>query len=196
MTQRQFGGDRVPEPVAVNAHHPLLMNGYGAFELAFRALAQGSGAAQGAGRDEGGGDGRLPVVPRLRLVAEPGRRGDRGAAARPAPLPRERRLRRDDEKLVLEYAEGISKTPAEVPDELFDAPAGALRRGADRGADLRGRDREPALALQRGARDRVAGLLGGRRLRRAGAQPQPANRLKQALSGVDMDHGGRALARV
>jgi len=34
-SRRRFAG-RLPEPVAVYAHHPLLMNGYGAFELAFQ----------------------------------------------------------------------------------------------------------------------------------------------------------------
>lgn len=33
--QRQLGGDRVPEPVTVGAHHPLLMGGYGGLEFAF-----------------------------------------------------------------------------------------------------------------------------------------------------------------
>ncbi len=32
-TRRQFG--RVPEPLAVVAHHPWLSKGYGAFEMAF-----------------------------------------------------------------------------------------------------------------------------------------------------------------
>ena len=34
IARRRFGG-KLPEPVRVNAHHPLLMNGYGALELAF-----------------------------------------------------------------------------------------------------------------------------------------------------------------
>ena len=119
MTQRQFGGDKVPEPVAINAHHPLLMNGYGAFELAFqrsrkvperlKALAEMKAAAMV------GCEWCLDFGSYLSLES-----GVTERQLQELPRFRDSDAFDDDEKLVLEYAEGISKTPADVSDELFE----------------------------------------------------------------------------
>ena len=119
ISRRQLGGDKVPEPVTVYAHDPLLMGGYGAFELAFersrkaparlKALAEMKAAAVAGcewcldfgswlSRESGVTEKQLAELPRFR----------------------ESDAFTDDEKLVLEYAEGISKTPVDVTDELFE----------------------------------------------------------------------------
>ena len=119
MTQRQFGGDRVPEPVEINAHHPLLMNGYGALELAFQRSRKAPA--------------RLKVLAEMKAAAMVGcpwcldfgsylslESGVTEEQLRELPRFRESDAFDDEEKLVLEYAEGISKTPAEISDELFE----------------------------------------------------------------------------
>jgi AhpD family alkylhydroperoxidase len=119
ISRRQLGGDKLPEPVTVYAHDPLLMGGYGAFELAFersrkaparlKALAEMKAAAVAGcewcldfgswlSRESGVTEKQLAELPRFR----------------------ESDAFTDDEKLVLEYAEGISKTPVNVTDELFE----------------------------------------------------------------------------
>jgi AhpD family alkylhydroperoxidase len=117
IAERQTG--KLPEPFAVQAHHPLLMNGYGAFELAFKyskrapeklkALAELKAAALAGcewcldfgswlARDVGITEQQLRDLPRFR----------------------ESDAFTDDERLVLEYAEGITRTPVEVSDELVE----------------------------------------------------------------------------
>jgi AhpD family alkylhydroperoxidase len=117
-TRRQFG--RMVDPVSVYAHTPTLLAGYGAFE-------------QATGRQH-----RVPE--RLKVLAE-----TRAAAvvscefcvdiashiAREAgvseaqllAMPHYRESEEFDalEKLVLDYASAISRTPAHVGDELFAA---------------------------------------------------------------------------
>jgi AhpD family alkylhydroperoxidase len=125
ISERMSGG-KLPEPVTVNAHHPLLMHGYGAFELAFqrshkapeklKALAECKAAALAGCEwclDFGSVVAREAGVTEQQLRALPGFR-DSDAFD-------------EDEKLVLEYAEGISRTPVDVPDELFER----LRRRFD-----------------------------------------------------------------
>jgi 4-carboxymuconolactone decarboxylase len=118
IAKRRAGGGRLPEPVAIQGHHPRMMNGYGAIELAFA------------------GSHRVPE--RLKLLAELkagatagcewcldyGSWLARGAGIseeqlRSLPTYRESELFDADERLVIEYAEGISRTPVDVPDELF-----------------------------------------------------------------------------
>jgi AhpD family alkylhydroperoxidase len=119
IAQQQMGGERVPEPVTVNAHHPLLMSGYGGLEFAFerskkaprklKNLAEMKAAAVAGCEwclDFGSWLSRQSGVTEEQL--------------RDLPRFRESDAFSDDEKLVLEYAEGISKTPIDVPDELFD----------------------------------------------------------------------------
>lgn len=126
IARRKAGGDRVPEPVAIQSHHPSLQRGYSMFELAF---------------------GRADEVPaRLKMLAELKAgavcgcewcmdygswlaRGEGISEEQLRALPnfRESDLFDESEKLVLEYAEGISRTPVEVGDELF----GRLRERFD-----------------------------------------------------------------
>ncbi|MET0957705.1 MAG: carboxymuconolactone decarboxylase family protein [Solirubrobacterales bacterium] len=117
LARRKSGG-KLPEPIAVQGHNPGLMNGYGAFELAF------AGAKRAPER--------LKMLMELKAGAIVGcewcmdygswlARGEGISEAQLRALPsfRESELFDSDEKLVLEYAEGISRTPVEVSDELF-----------------------------------------------------------------------------
>jgi AhpD family alkylhydroperoxidase len=118
IARRQTGG-KLAEPVALMAHGPLLMNAYGGLEMAFE---------------------RSKRAPRkLRLLAElkasalcgcewcmdfgswlaRSKAGITEEQLRELPRFRDSDAFDEDEKLVLEYAEGISRTPVEVPDEVF-----------------------------------------------------------------------------
>jgi AhpD family alkylhydroperoxidase len=115
-TRRKYG--RVVEPVRVLAHHPTVMLGYGAFELAteratrvpdrLKALGEMK-AAQLAGcewcLDFGSALSRVHGITddELRDLLDY-RASDRFDEV---------------ETLVLDYAAGMSRTPVEVPDELF-----------------------------------------------------------------------------
>jgi 4-carboxymuconolactone decarboxylase len=108
----------VLEPVRIYAHHPLLMTGYGALEEATRrshrvperikALAE-MRAAMLAGC-EWCLDFGSSVALQSGLSEE-----------QLAELPTYRDSERFDEveRLVLDYASGMSRTPVDVPDELF-----------------------------------------------------------------------------
>lgn len=115
-TRRQVG--RMVDPVAVYAHAPSLLAGYGAFEQAtarqkrvperLKALAELKAAAvvncefcvdiaSWLARDAGIGEAQMMALPRYRESEE-----------------------FDElEKLVLDYACAISRTPTQVGDELF-----------------------------------------------------------------------------
>src|SRR4051794_4755864 len=118
VAKRQSGG-KLPEPFAIQAHAPGLLRGYGFLELSFmrsrrapenlKALAElkasaicgcewcmdyGSWLAQ---HEAGVTEEQLRELPRFR----------------------ESDAFDDEERLVLEYAEGISRTPVDVSDELF-----------------------------------------------------------------------------
>ncbi len=54
----------------------------------------------------------------------------------------------DVDKLILEYATAISRTPVEVSDELFDRSACAFRQRPTRRADPHHHARQPSGALQ------------------------------------------------
>jgi alkylhydroperoxidase family enzyme len=117
--KRQTGGGRMPEPVLIQSHAPLLMHGYGAFETAFakskhapeklKALAELKAAALAgcewcmdfgswlAKNESGVTEQQLRALPNFRDSDE----------------------FTEDEKLVLEYAEAMTRTPVDVPDELF-----------------------------------------------------------------------------
>jgi alkylhydroperoxidase family enzyme len=117
---RNKSGGTLPEPFAVQAHHPRLMNGYGAFEWAF----MGSDHAPE----------KLKSLMELKAAALAGcewcmdfgswlSRKTTGVTERQLqelPSFRESDAFDEDEKLVLEYAECITRTPVEVPDELFE----------------------------------------------------------------------------
>ena len=109
----------MPEPVAVNAHHPLLMSGYGGLEFAFERSKKAPK--------------KLKMLAEIKAAAMAGCEwcldfgswlvrggGVTEEQLRDLPRYRESDAFTDDEKLVLEYAEGISKTPIDVPDELFE----------------------------------------------------------------------------
>jgi AhpD family alkylhydroperoxidase len=118
MTRREFG--RMMDPVAVYAHAPGLMAGYGMFEQAtarqkrvparLKALAVLKAAsvvncefcvdiASSLAREAGIGETQMLALPRHRESAEFD----------------------ETEKLVLDYAGAISRTPARVSQELFAA---------------------------------------------------------------------------
>ena len=116
---QQLGGGRVPEPVTVNAHHPLLMSGYSGLEFAFERSRKAPK--------------KLKLLVEMKAAAVAGCEWclDYGSWLSRHGGVTEEQLRdlyrfreceafSDDEKLVVEYAEGISKTPIDVPDELFE----------------------------------------------------------------------------
>lgn len=117
VAERMTG--KVPEPIAVQAHHPLLMNGHGAFELAFqrsrklpeklKTLAELKAAALA------GCEWCIDIGSSLARKA-----GVTEDQLRELPRFRDSEAFSPDEKLVLEYAEGITRTPVEVPGEVFD----------------------------------------------------------------------------
>ncbi len=118
LSRRRFG--EVAEPLTVMAHHPRLLLGYGMFELAFE---------------------RSNLVDRhrkslvvLKAATMVGCEFciDIGSALSRAEGVTQEQLRdlpnfeRSEafsllEKLVLRYVAAVTRTPADVPDELFDA---------------------------------------------------------------------------
>ena len=116
--RRQYG--KVPEPVAVTAHAPLLLAGYSAFEMATQRSRRV--------------DARLKELAELKVAALVGCEWclDFGAmlAARgdlPADQVRDLNRHRESEhfnereRLVLDYAEAMTRTPVEVDDALVSA---------------------------------------------------------------------------
>ncbi len=117
LAKRRVGG-KLPEPVAVQGHHSRLMCGYGALEMAF------------------GGASEAPEKLKLLIELKAGAivgcewcldygswlASDAGISEdqlRAIPAFRESELFDADEKLVLEYAEAISRTPVSVSEHLF-----------------------------------------------------------------------------
>jgi alkylhydroperoxidase family enzyme len=123
---RQMGGT-LGEPVRLMAHSPLLMHGYGGLEMAFQRSKRVPK--------------RLMLLAELKAGALCGcewcmdygswlamrQGGVSNEQLRELPRFRDSAAFSDEEKLVLEYAEGISRTPVDVPDELFER----LRRRFD-----------------------------------------------------------------
>ncbi|HKH40369.1 MAG TPA: carboxymuconolactone decarboxylase family protein [Solirubrobacterales bacterium] len=119
MARRQMDGT-LGEPIRLMAHSPLLMHGYGGFEMAFQRAKRAPK--------------RLLLLAELKASALCGcewcmdygswlahhEAGITDEQLRELPRFRESDAFNEDEKLVLEYAEGISRTPVEVPDELFE----------------------------------------------------------------------------
>jgi AhpD family alkylhydroperoxidase len=125
IAKRQTDG-KLAEPVALMAHSPLLMNAYGGFEMAFERSKR-------APRN-------LKLLVELKASALCGcewcmdfgswlanESGITEEQLRELPNFRDSDAFDEDEKLVLEYAEGISRTPVAVPDEVFER----LRRRFD-----------------------------------------------------------------
>jgi 4-carboxymuconolactone decarboxylase len=117
IARRKTDG-RLPEPLALMAHSPLIMQGYGGFELAFErakraprkllALAELKASALA---------GCEWCMDFGSLVAQ--EQGVSEEQLRALPAFRDSDAFSDEEKLVLEYTEGISRTPVEISDELF-----------------------------------------------------------------------------
>ena len=118
MSRRDYG--KVPEPVEVAAHHPGILRGYGMFEWE-------TGRAKTV-------DAKLKELAAIKAAALIGCEFciDIGSAIgaksgitpeQLADLPRYRESDRFDEteRLVIDYAAAMTATPAEIPDELFDA---------------------------------------------------------------------------
>jgi 4-carboxymuconolactone decarboxylase len=118
IAKRQSKG-KLPEPFAVQAHHPRLMNGYGAFELAFLHSHRAPK--------------KLKLLVELKAAALCGCEWcmDYGSwlsnhttditedQLRELPRFRESEAFNEEERLVLEYAECITRTPVDVSDDLF-----------------------------------------------------------------------------
>lgn len=114
---RKFGG-MVPEPVTLMAHRPLLLHAYSGLELAFERSHKAPE--------------NLKALAEMKAAAVAGCEWclDFGSWLSLKSGVTERQLRElgeyrtsdaftEDEKLVIEYAEAISQTPANVSDELF-----------------------------------------------------------------------------
>ena len=119
LPRRRFG--EVAEPLAVMAHHPKLLLGYGMFELAFersnlvdehlKSLAVLKAATMVGCEfciDIGSVLSRADGVTEEQLRELPA--FEQSEAFSPLAL----------EKLVLRYAAAATRTPADVPEELFD----------------------------------------------------------------------------
>ena len=119
MARRKTGGERVPEPILLMSHAPLMMHGYAGLEEAF-------------GRSKHAPE-KLKALAELKAAALAGcewcmdfgswlAKNESGVTEeqlRALPNFRDSDAFTEDEKLVLEYAEGISRTPVDVPDEVF-----------------------------------------------------------------------------
>jgi AhpD family alkylhydroperoxidase len=127
VSRRRFG--HVIGPLAVIAHHPLLLAGYSAFELALERSDRI--------------DPRLRELGALRAATMTGCPFciDFGSAHLAELGFTQEKLRQittwrdsdafsEDERLVLDYAEAMTATPVEVTDELFDG----LRNSFDEAA--------------------------------------------------------------
>lgn len=119
IAKRQSGGT-MPEPFEIMAHAPGMLRGYGIFELAFmrskrapenlKALVELKAAAL-AGCEWCMDFGSWIATHESGVTEE---------QLRELPNFRDSSAFSEDEKLVLEYAEGITRTPVDVPDEVFD----------------------------------------------------------------------------
>ena len=121
---KRMSGGTLPEPVALMAHSPVLMHGYSGFELAFKRAKHAPE--------------KLLALAELKAAALAGcewcmdfgswlARNESGVTEeqlRALPSFRESDQFDEDEKLVLEYAEAITRTPVDVPDELFERMRG------------------------------------------------------------------------
>jgi 4-carboxymuconolactone decarboxylase len=115
--RRTYG--ELPAPTAVFAHHPRILCGYGAMETAFEHSNKV--------------DPRLKVLAELKAATVAGcewcidfgswlsrKSGLSDEELRALPHFRDADVFSDEDKLVLEYADAMTRTPVEVPDELFD----------------------------------------------------------------------------
>jgi alkylhydroperoxidase family enzyme len=115
---KRTSGGKLPEPFALQAHHPKLLYGYTGLEFAFMHSHRAPA--------------KLTLLAELKASALAGCEWcmDFGSwlaksevteqQMRELPNFRESAAFDEEEKLVLEYAECISRTPVDVPDELFE----------------------------------------------------------------------------
>jgi AhpD family alkylhydroperoxidase len=116
QARRSIG--KVPEPFAVTAHHRKLFLGYGGFEMAVERSHEV--------------DERLKALGEMKAALMAGcefcidigtfisyRAGVTERQLRELPSYRDSDAFTDLEKLVIEYAEGMTSTPVRVSDELF-----------------------------------------------------------------------------
>lgn len=117
QTRRQFG--RVLEPIKVKAHAPSVLLGYGAFELATKRSThvdeRTKELAVLKAAQLGGCEWCLDVSTSLLRS-----HGVTDEEMRAVLDYRSSDVLSDRDKLVLEYAEGMTRTPIDVPDELFE----------------------------------------------------------------------------
>jgi AhpD family alkylhydroperoxidase len=124
MTKRDYG--KVMEPLEITAHHPGILRGYGAFEWETERAKTVPTKLKDLGATKAavmiGCEFCIDIASALSTKA--------GVTAEQlADLPRYRESDRFDEleKLVLDYAVAMTKTPTDVSDELFEQ----LRRHFD-----------------------------------------------------------------
>ncbi len=119
VAKRIMGGDEPPEPVEAQANHPRIMKGISALEMAFMYSHKTPDKLKHLMMLKAGAVSGCPWCLDFgsSISAELGITEDQ---LRALPQFRDSDLFDEDEKLVLEYAEGISRTPVEVSDELFD----------------------------------------------------------------------------
>jgi 4-carboxymuconolactone decarboxylase len=116
-SRRQTG--TVVDPVKVFAHHPTILAGYGAFEMAAKRSHRVDERLKHLGETRAamlaGCEWCLDFASGISEEA-----GVTEDDLRDLPTYRSSDRFSDTEKLVLDYATGISRTPVDVPDELFD----------------------------------------------------------------------------
>jgi AhpD family alkylhydroperoxidase len=118
IAKRDYG--KLPEPIEVAAHHPGILRGYGVFEWETgRASSVSDRLKDLAGTKAAAMVGCEFCIDIGSAVA----RKAGVTAEQLADLPRYRESDHFDEteKLVLDYAVGMTSTPAHVSDELFEA---------------------------------------------------------------------------
>jgi AhpD family alkylhydroperoxidase len=116
VSRRRYG--HVLGPIAVTAHHPRLLAGYSAFELALERADSVDPRLEELGAMRAATMTGCPFcidfgsaqMQRLGFTAEKLAEVDRWRGSDAFS---------EDERLVLEYAEGMSATPVDVSDELF-----------------------------------------------------------------------------
>jgi alkylhydroperoxidase family enzyme len=124
FSRRRFG--KVPEPVRVTTHHRNVLLGGGAMELALDRSDLVDARLKKLAEMKGPASSRCPRRTRSR------RRAPKGLGITDDQLRALHRFRESAafssvEKLVLEYAAEMTRTPAAIPDHLF----GTLRQYFD-----------------------------------------------------------------
>ena len=119
LSRRELGRD--VDPVAVYAHAPRLLIGYGIYEKATAGEQHVEERLKVARRDQGSRDRQLRVLLRHRHPRSRSKRASPSSSCSPCPTTETATQFNALEKLVLDYATAISRTPTGVTDELFAA---------------------------------------------------------------------------